>query len=144
MRWLIWISLLLGFCGGCGVRDHEIKGRDFDQAALKIIEVKIGIQFPPGTKGIRMLKREAIDPAFIAMLEIPKSSQESISQELGKKPAKEITVMNGLTHNLAWWNPDEKKTIAQRIYMNGDDLVAVRLCSDSDRLIMYVESSLAN
>jgi hypothetical protein len=143
MRWVHCVVFVFVLFIGCGLRDEEVKATDFDQVALKMIEGKVGFQLPTGTKGIRMLKREAIDPAFVAILEIPKASQESIAQELAKKPEIKFSGTNYLIANLPWWKPEEKKTVAQRSYMNKNDLIEVRLCSDSERLIMYIECSLA-
>jgi hypothetical protein len=144
MRWLVSFLFVVGFLVGCGVTgDQEVMGKDFDQAALKMIEGKVGFQLPTGAKGIRMLKRGAIDPAFIAILELPKSSQDSVAQELAKKPEIKFQTTNYLTANLSWWKPQEKTTITQRSYMNKDELIEVRLCSDSNALLMYVECSLA-
>jgi hypothetical protein len=145
MRWFISFSLLLSLVCGCGsgYRDQEISDKKFDQAALKMIEGKIGFPLPPGTKGIRMLKWEAIDPGFLAILTIPKVGQESITQELAKKPEIKFSVTNYATANLPWWKPEEKKTIVLRSYMKKNELIKVRLCSDAEALMMYVECSLA-
>ena len=145
MRGLVFFSLLLSLVCGCGSRyaDQEISGKAFDQAELRMIEGKIGFPLLDGAKGIRMVKHEAIDPAFAAILTIPIIHQDLITQELAKKPEVNFSSTNYLIANLPWWKPEEKKTIAQRAYMNGRDFINVRLCADSEALMMYVECSLA-
>jgi hypothetical protein len=139
----VLVAIYLVGCDRNADGDREIKGKAFNQTVIKRVEGKAGFPFPVGTTGMRMLERDLLHPGFVAMLGIPTNGNESVAEELRKKTAAPFTVaQNGLTKGLPWWQPDEKKTISQRIYMNGGDLIVARLCSHSNSLVLYIECTL--
>ena len=74
-----------------------------------MIETNISLKLPPSTKGLKLLydNTTCIDPSFIAKLEIPVSSKQSLINKLKKVKvmANSNSTPLSLIKKVNWWNP---------------------------------------
>jgi len=139
--------LITGICivlVGCGnvPRDYELDEKTFTPAHLKMIEQKIGVSLPAGARGLDMYNAQAqIDPAFIAIIQIPDSSSGDFIRELSEIQGETVSVTNYLVNRVTWWHPSTAKMRVDRRFFRkpSGDFVELLMCDENGRHVLYVD-----
>jgi len=122
---------------------YELDARSFSAKSLKMVEDRIGLTLPAGSRGLNMFYDHfhCIDPYFVAKIEIPASSHEAFTKQLEPIPEKwqlKDSAQIQLSKKVAWWNPSEATIRRQRWSMPNGNGVWVLLCEENGRWILYV------
>ena len=139
-RIFILLALFIMGCGSDIGKDYSLDEKSFDADSLKMVEQHTGIQLPTDARGLNMFYQGShIDPAFVAKIKIPQSSQESLSRQIEKIPNQAGSVSGSLTEKIIWWNPLKAKILIQKQYTVDMNYVRAILCQENEQLMLYVE-----
>lgn len=139
MRFIFMFALAITFIG-CGKPDnYELDERSFGAESLKMIERKIEIKLPDGSRGLRLYyKGEPMDPYFAAKIKIPKLAQEAFIGRLKQLPNHENYHASSFTEKIAWWKPSKDTIQVERLFGHEAGITRVILCKEDDGLMFYV------
>jgi len=133
------IALVLAGCD-YKVGDYQLDESTFDDAAIAMVQKETGIQLPDGSRGLKMLYQgSAIDPSFLAKIQIPESSKEEIVNHIGEIEHQDGTVNGSLTEKVRWWSPSSGTIITQRQSTPEGNYIRAILCQEGDQLVLYLE-----
>ncbi len=140
----ILISGLAVTLAACGDRiaqgDYHLDQASFTIDALKMVEQRTGLTLPAGSRGLNMFYQGSyVDPSFIAKIEIPASSQESLAKKIALIPNKDGYLSGSLTTKVDWWNPFEGIILTEGQVSLQMDYVHIVLCEEKGRWLLYVE-----
>ena len=136
---IIFCLVLMG-CGPKFGDDYELDANTFTAEKFALIEQRTGITIPADSHGINMFyEGSQIDPAFVAKIEIPAASQESLAKQIDQIPIGDVHVSNPLSEKTAWWKPSKAATKSERQFMLNSAYVHVLLCNEDGRWILYLE-----
>jgi len=137
---LCFVMLMVGWAAWDRSRlVYELDARSFTSESLKMVEERIQITLPNGSRGLNMLfDGSHVDPSLVAKIEIPAASHEAVAKQLEPFPGKGRCVTS-LSKRVTWWNPSAATIRIQRGLMPGGDSVFVLLCEENGRWILYVE-----
>jgi hypothetical protein len=130
---------------GCGkdARNYELDARSFTPEFLKIVEQRVGIRLPDGSRGLNMYYQGAqIDPSLFAKIEIPSTESEKVIEQISNIPAEEWSISNPLVpKKITWWNLSKDSTRVERRYNDNAShgFVDIALCNEGGRWILYVQ-----
>lgn len=140
-------AMLIALCcflAGCSNsnRNYELNPQSFTPQDLRMVEQKIGISFPDGSRGLNMYNAQAeIDPSFMAKIEIPTASREGVTAELERIPSETLSVTNYLIQRVTWWHPTAATTRIERRFFRpkSGDFVEILLCEEDGHAILYID-----
>jgi hypothetical protein len=135
----------LVFCG-CDrdLRQYELDSKSFDSKTLQRIQSDTGIVLPVGARGLNFYYTPPIDPAYIAKIEIPRSSKDDLIKKLSAiKNDDNLHVFTTLGTKVHWWIPKGTKPVMDRQRQVGTgNYLHVILTEEDGRVILYIEWSV--
>jgi hypothetical protein len=146
IRFMLSTGLVL-FLAGCGrdLRNYELDEKTFDADASKMIQEFTGFHLPEGSHGLNFRYKPPIDPAFIAKVSIPNTSQDDVARQiasLGAHTFNENIIISGPAKP-AWWKQTSEKIVAERKFMTKENrYVHAILCEDKEHLNLYIDCFL--
>lgn len=144
-RLFLLLSAVL-FITGCGDSKYyhafELDQSTFDADAMKMIRDDTGLVIPEGARGLNFAYKPPIDPAFLARIEIPAASRQSVEAQLAALKDNRVESSGGLATRIPWWKPTQVKVIVDKqvLYPNGKSLHAI-LTIEGETLILYIDWS---
>lgn len=145
-RILLLLSAVL-FLASCGDsrygRAFELDQTTFDADAMKMIRDDTGLVIPEGARGLNFAYKPPIDPAFLARIEIPAESRQSVETQLAALRENRVKSIGGLATKIPWWQPTQGKVIVDKEVFypsNGRALHAI-LTIEGESLILYIDWS---
>jgi hypothetical protein len=135
--------LLLLFAGGCSqdsTKDYQVDEVSFEAKHFKMIEEKTGLTLPKGSRGLHLFYRGyAIDPAFVAKVQIPGNAQEALRVRLEEIPQHNYGIEgSSLTQNLDWWTPSKGTIKVERVFDYDMNAIQVILALEEGRWVLYL------
>ena len=130
------------FLAGCGrgYKDYELAGASFDAKTLQMIQSDTSIALPADSRGLNFYYKAPIDPAYIAKIEISKSSKEDMIKTLSATKSDEKThVVESLGTKVTWWIPKGAKILVERQTFIGNGYLHVTLTDEDAAIILYIE-----
>lgn len=140
--------ILLALIAGCGwhdsryYHDFELNEHSFDQRTMQLIETNIGFRLPAQAHGINFFHKAPIDPSFVAKIEIPAASKNTLIERLSSLTNEEVHVIGPVGERFKWWTPTKDKILVERQRFGGEIYQHAILTDDGGRLILYLDWSL--
>lgn len=84
-----------------------------------------------------------IDPAFLARIEIPTESLESVKKQLESIQDDRVNRTGGLRERTVWWNPSRNTVLMERQRVNhaNGQLLHVIIAMEGGKVILYLDWS---
>jgi hypothetical protein len=123
--------------------EFELDEATFDDEAMEMVAKDSGITIPDRARGIHFSYKPPIDPAFLAVIEIPEeAAQEVIGQIDAIKDTAVPSSTGGLDEKNSWWTPTVGQVLIDRsTFDSGRSLRAV-LTRQNGRLLLYIDHNL--
>jgi hypothetical protein len=118
-----------------------LDGKSFDSKTLQRIQSDTGITFPAGVRGLNFHYKPPVDPAYIAKIEMPRSSKEDVIKTLSVIQNDEnLHVTESMGTKVHWWIPKGVKPLVDRQKLVGTgNYLHVVLTEEAGRVILYLE-----
>ena len=120
--------------------DFELDAHSFGAESLELVGQRTGVTIPDGSHGLNLLnKGRQSDPSFIAKIEIPALSQETVAKEIERFPKSDTLVINSLAGKVSWWRSSNATVRLERQFLRDRDYVHALLCEENGKWILYLE-----
>ncbi len=120
--------------------NFELSANGFDTEVMKEIQRSSGLILPDGARGVRFAYKPPIDPAFLAVIEIPIPGRDSLLRQIEHMNGRPIPSIGGLDGKMSWWKPAEGEVIIDRASSDGRTLRAV-LTRNGEKLLLFLDYS---
>ena len=120
--------------------DFELDAHSFSAESLELVGQRTGVTIPDGSHGLNLLnKGRQMDPSFIAKIEIPAFSQETVAKEIERFPKSDTRVINSLAGKVSWWKSSNATLRLETQFLRDRDYVHALLCEENGKWILYLE-----
>ncbi len=106
--------LFLPRCGSRWNREFELDENSFDTEAMEMVKDDSGLNLPATAKGLKFAYKPPIDPAFLAIIQLPEESLDQIKPQIEAILDNPISSTGGLDTRIPWWKPTHGEVIIDR------------------------------
>ncbi len=119
--------------------DYHLDENTFDNKTLEMIQKNMGMTLPDKSRGLHLFwKGYAVDPAFVAKVEIPEAAQDEVRNKLENIQNHDGSVTGSLTDKVTWWKPSGVEKVTRQFLHDGN-YVFILFCKEGDRYVIYIE-----